>query len=111
MSYPVPMDSDDGDNNYNNYNMITDNVAIGDYTSSYDSFDVIVNLNYPYNNVEHHVIKFDKDNKDKLLIRVGTDDRPDENMYLLLQNLLPELLKIYHRNPNTKFFKTKKLQT
>jgi protein-tyrosine phosphatase len=34
---------------------------------------------------------------------VGTDDRPDENMYLLLKNLLPELLRIYHHNPNTKF--------
>lgn len=99
MSYPVSMDTDD---NYYNYNMITDNVAIGDHTSSYDLFDVIVNLNYPYNNVEHHVIKFD-DYKGKILIRVGTDDRPDENMYLLLKNILPELLRIYHRNPNTKF--------
>jgi protein-tyrosine phosphatase len=97
------MDTDDNYNNYHNYDMITDNVAIGDHTSSYDPFDVIVNLNYPYNNVEHHVIKFDNYNKDKLLIRVGTDDRPDENMYLLLQNLLPELLKIYYHNPNTKF--------
>lgn len=103
MSYfvPVPMDIDTYEN-YNNYDKITDHVAIGDHTSSYEPFDVIVNLNYPYNNVEHHMIKFDNYD-DKILIRVGIYDKPDEKMFFLLQSLLPQLLKIYHHNPNTKF--------
>ena len=36
---------------YEHFHMITDDVAIGDYTTSYDNFDVIFNFNYPYNGV------------------------------------------------------------
>jgi hypothetical protein len=36
------------------FDMITDTIAIGDYQSSYDTFDVIVNLNYPHCR-QHHV--------------------------------------------------------
>jgi len=34
---------------YQPYNMITNTVAIGDYTSPYEPFDVIFNFNYPQN--------------------------------------------------------------
>jgi protein-tyrosine phosphatase len=34
---------------YQPYNMITNTVAIGDHTSSYEPFDVIFNFNYPQN--------------------------------------------------------------
>ena len=85
---------------YNNYDMITDNVAIGDHTSSYDPFDVVVNLNYPYNNVDHHTIHFDRYDNGKIVIRIGIMDRPDEKMYSLLSVLLPKLLDIYYNSPN-----------
>jgi protein-tyrosine phosphatase len=34
---------------YQPYHMITDTIAIGDHTSSYESFDIIFNFNYPQN--------------------------------------------------------------
>lgn len=34
---------------YEHYHMITDMIAIGDYTTPYQPFDVIFNFNYPYN--------------------------------------------------------------
>jgi hypothetical protein len=36
-------EADHGDS----YDWITDRVAIGDYTSSYKGFDVVINLNFP----------------------------------------------------------------
>jgi protein-tyrosine phosphatase len=36
---------------YQHFHMITDHIAIGDYRSSYENFDVIFNFNYPYNHV------------------------------------------------------------
>jgi protein-tyrosine phosphatase len=34
---------------YQSYHMITNTIAIGDHTSSYEPFDVIFNFNYPQN--------------------------------------------------------------
>jgi len=36
---------------YQHFHMITDHIAIGDYRTSYENFDVIFNFNYPYNHV------------------------------------------------------------
>jgi protein-tyrosine phosphatase len=36
---------------YQHFHMITDHVAVGDYTTPYATFDVIFNFNYPHNNV------------------------------------------------------------
>jgi hypothetical protein len=55
------------------YNMIIDNVAIGSYLSPYDSFDIIVNMDYPQNNANRGEILADiKDNK--FIIRCGFMD-------------------------------------
>ena len=93
-----------GMSDYNNYDMISDNVAIGDHTSSYDPFDVIINLNYPYNQAEYQTIHFDRYNNGKIVIRVGLLDKPDEKMYSLLTILIPILVQIYQSsNKSTKF--------
>jgi protein-tyrosine phosphatase len=46
---------------YEHFHMITDKVAIGDYTTSYDNFDVIFNFNYPYNGATLGVIDTELD--------------------------------------------------
>jgi hypothetical protein len=40
------------DSNYNNYDWIDYNFAIGDHKSDYNGFDIIVNLDFPNNRVE-----------------------------------------------------------
>lgn len=43
-------------NNDKNCHYITPLVAIGNRNTSYEKFDIIINLNYPYNNAQHHCI-------------------------------------------------------
>ena len=44
------------------YHMITDNIAVGSSASDYQNFDIIVNLNYPENNVSEDDIEISKSN-------------------------------------------------
>jgi protein-tyrosine phosphatase len=87
--------------NYDNYNWIDNNVAIGNYLTPYDEFDVIVNLNYPYNGVAHHNIEID-DKNGKLIYRIGCYDSEDEEMTDLLTIIIPELLRLYLLDNNIK---------
>jgi len=65
---------DDCDKNHT-YDMITDNVAIGSYKTSYDSFDLIINLNYPQNGVKFKEVVYEKENiSNKLIIKCGYID-------------------------------------
>lgn len=55
------------------YDMITDTVAIGSYQASYDPFDLVINLDYPENNIKFgEVVVLNKENK--RIIKCGYDD-------------------------------------
>ena len=85
--------------NYSHYNMITPNVAIGDHLSSYEPFDVIVNLCFPENGVNHRQIAIGYKNG-KTIIRVGINDQPNEDMSSLLSHVIPYLVTLRSQNPN-----------
>ena len=88
----------------NHYNMITNNVAIGNYQSSYDPFDVIINLNYPKNGAQHRQIHKTHvptgPNTSKIIIKVGIHDSPDEDMHSLLSMIIPYLTDLNRQYPN-----------
>jgi len=84
------------------YTWITSNVAIGNFESSYDPFNVIVNLNFPYNHAEHNSIRTNID-RNRIIHRVGINDSPDEDMYNLLKVIIPKLIHIYQLHPEYKF--------
>lgn len=87
-----------------NYNMIMNTVAVGNHQSSYDPFDVVVNLNYPQNGSQHRQIHTShiKTGPDsvKTIIRVGIYDDPSEDMQSLLSVIIPQLINLYKQNPN-----------
>ena len=86
---------------YPEFSIITNNIAIGNHKSLYDSFDIIVNLNYPENNVNHmEIIEKQIDNKQIYL--VGIKDHPNEKMFEILIKLIPKLLLEYDKNKNNK---------
>jgi len=83
------------------YHMITDNIAIGDHNSEYDNFDIVVNLNYPYNYVQAYKITRNKlDNK--LIYNIGLYDNVDQPMETVLKLMIPELMNELKKNPNKK---------
>jgi protein-tyrosine phosphatase len=95
---------------YTNYNMITPTIAIGDHTTSYEPFDVIVNLNFPFNGVRANHVQIDEmenieTKQHKILFRVGINDSPDPNerMDKLLDRLVPMLMNLYNQNNRYKF--------
>lgn len=75
------------------FNMITDCVAVGDVSSSYDSFDVIINLAFPTNGAPHLGI-VDSDVNGKRVINIGIYDSPDEPMLDIIKNVIPRLLEL-----------------
>jgi len=88
-----------------NYNWIDKNVAIGNRNSDYSPFDVIVNLNYPFNNVEHNNVKREiniKDYKEKVIYNIGLNDSENENMLDILKLVIPKLLRLYEQDKNIK---------
>ena len=88
-----------------NYNWVDKNVAIGNYYSDYGEFDIIINLDYPYNMVNYHDIQISDvrdDNNNKIIYKIGCYDSEDENMYDLLNIIIPNLLEYYKENKNIK---------
>lgn len=85
---------------------ITDRIAIGDRNTSYQPYDIIVNLNYPQNGIGYGQLQeiIDKNNN-KLIIRIGMPDLPSEsaNMTLLIHKLMPRLIYYYFSYPNATF--------
>lgn len=74
------------------YNMITNNIAIGDHKSDYSNFDIIVNLNFPDNRMEEREIKKTIKNN-KIIYTAGMHDSVDENLVYFLDGILPDLIK------------------
>jgi protein-tyrosine phosphatase len=58
------------------YDMVTEHVAIGSYQASYQPFDVVINLDYPYNKVEKNEIKHGQENT-SYVIRCGYHDNDE----------------------------------
>jgi len=79
--------------NYETYNMITDNVAIGDYMSSYKNFDIIINLNYPANNAPYHGGYVTEENN-KIIYSIGILDIEEENMKSFFSIFIPKMKEI-----------------
>lgn len=75
------------------YNMITNNIAVGDYTSDYSDFDIIVNIDFPANNVKYNNILIGNTDENKKIYLVGMFDSPTENLTIYLDKLIPELMK------------------
>jgi len=76
--------------------MITDKVAVGSCASKYDEFDIIIDLNYPENNIKENQSSFQK--KDgKLIIRLGLPDSVEKETeaYQFMCELIPVLSKYY----------------
>lgn len=67
---------------YQPYDMITNTVAIGDFTSSYEPFDVIFNFNYPQNGVTLGKIHKTMEHE-KIIYTIGLLDTTVYNMQLL----------------------------
>jgi protein-tyrosine phosphatase len=89
----------------NDYNWIDKNVAIGNCESDYGPFDVIVNLNYPFNKVEHNNIKREINiikYKEKIIFNIGINDNENERMLDILKSVIPKLLRLYEQDKNIK---------
>jgi len=88
------------------YDWITDTVAIGDMYSSYDEFDIIINVQFPQNQVNNKDILFTY-YLGKTVYYVGILDSSEENnkglMSSLLNTLVPELALLKQNNPNLRF--------
>lgn len=85
----------------NNYDWIDENVAIGNGNSIYSEFDIVINLDYPNNNVDHHSIDINYI-FGRHIYNIGLYDSPDERMYELLISVMPELVKYYNMNNKIK---------
>jgi protein-tyrosine phosphatase len=83
---------------YEHFHMITDHVAIGDYTTSYDNFDVIFNFNYPYNHVALGAIDTEIDYRhgaiQKTVYKIGLLDTTEysDTLIEIFINLIPYLI-------------------
>jgi protein-tyrosine phosphatase len=85
---------------------ITKRIAIGDRNTSYQPYDIIVNLNYPDNGIGYGQLQEIVDNQNhKLIVRIGMPDIPQEseNMSKLLNKLMPRLIYYYISMPNSTF--------
>lgn len=88
-----------------NYNWIDKNVAIGNRNSDYAPFDIIINLNYPFNNVEHNNIKREINiinYNEKIIFNIGINDSENEKMLDILKFVIPKLLRLYQQDKNIK---------
>jgi hypothetical protein len=83
---------------YQYYDMITNTIAVGDYRSSYESFDVIFNFNYPQNGATFGKIhsRTEYHNRiEKIIYTIGLLDTTVYSvplLYLFMQ-LVPYLIK------------------
>ena len=58
------------------YDMVTEQVAIGSYQASYEPFDLVINLDYPYNDVGKTEVKQSIE-KTSCVIRCGYNDNDE----------------------------------
>lgn len=80
----------------NPYHMISDNIGVGSCDSDYKDFDVIINLNYPENNVAENDTRVQKQNN-KLIIYLGLLDNEykGKEFKRYLSDIIPLLYKYY----------------
>ena len=83
-----------------NFSYMDPTFAIGNTNSSYDPFNIIINLDYPTNGVAHRSITTVYTSDKKLIFFVGIEDSPDEPMLEVIQTLIPVLNNLvkYHYN-------------
>lgn len=79
------------------YSYIDPYIAIGDHLSVYDGFNVVVNLNYPFNQAPHHTVET-KLLENQIIITVGIEDSPTEPMLDILEKVIPYLLEMKRQN-------------
>ena len=84
----------------NSFDMITETVAVGSNKSSYDSFDLIINIDYPNNGVKKDKVVYINE-KGKGLINCGYSDFTyyslEKEGWLLKSDLTQEKLdKLYY---------------
>jgi predicted protein tyrosine phosphatase len=84
------------------YNMITELIAIGDQFTPYEPFDIIINLNFPCNNVKHNDI-VETFSNDKQIYKVGIYDNIYQDIDYVLINLIPKLLEKLNLNKKILF--------
>ena len=75
---------------HHRYDMVTERVAIGSYQAPYDPFDVVINLDYPYNNVQKNEVIQHLENK-SYVIRCGYHDN-DELTLEQVENVMNLIL-------------------
>ena len=91
---------DDGDSKH----WITPTLCIGNVTSSYEHFNMVVNANYPYNHIMHR--KYSQiEEQDCTLFLIGLCDNNTEieNLEGCIEYLIPRLRKKYEENKESKF--------
>ena len=86
----------------NAYTMITDNVAIGNYASPYEAFDIVINICFLGNSTKykHHDMATNTHNG-RQITHVAMYDSPDEKVYMkmTLHSIIPVLIHHIKRNP------------
>jgi hypothetical protein len=77
----------------NHYDMITNLIAVGDCESSYDDFDIIINLFLEDNGCDLNQVIYVEDNGKKIY-NLGLIDRPEykDTALYLLTYIIPELV-------------------
>lgn len=84
---------------YRHFNMITDRIAIGDYTTPYNNFDVVFNFNYPYNGAKLGTIDTEIDycngSIQKTVYKIGLLDTTvyNDTLLTIFTNLIPYLVE------------------
>jgi len=81
------------------YSVITPNIALGNSNSSYEPFDVVINMTYPGNNAQRNNIHAETI-QNKIIVRIGIYDNPDENIGPIIDNIIPKLIIHTKLNPN-----------
>ena len=82
------------------FDMITDTIAVGSLYSSYDSFQLIVNMAYRYDGdgfTKHNITHSTEHGKQ--IIRVGIHDTPTEPLDVILPLLIPMLEMYVQEHP------------
>lgn len=78
-------------NSYPYYHFIVDRIAIGDSRTPYAPFDIVLNLNFPYNKVKLGDIQVIKENH-KIFINCGIEDDDDEKREDEMRDIFSRLL-------------------
>ena len=84
------------------YTMVTSTVAIGNSSSSYEPFDVVVDLSF---HPQHQLnpLEIRKEQQGPMLIyRIGLLDHPDEPIDQVFSSIVPDLLQRTKEQPDVK---------